>query len=285
MKRFLARPLPTRAVAIAVVAVLAVGGGTATAAHLITGADVKDGSLGGRDIKAHSLTGRSVKSNSLTGAQIASRSITGTDIRNGSVTGNDIENGSIHLGDLADSAQEVLQGQDGPQGPPGDTGDQGDPGTTLLDPRDNPAVDGDVCCVSWPRDAEITDLTSAAGPLPNAESGRAWRSVVLDPGTYLVTTSFAWSPPNPPATGTTRYGVSRFFLGGRPLEDRGGLSFGRVAMGDSYPATQTASTVIEVQDGTDDQRRLVERVAVIGPDPSPPLELSDDLIVSQVNTM
>ncbi|MEO8106816.1 MAG: hypothetical protein ABI720_05810 [Actinomycetes bacterium] len=51
---------------VAVIALLLTLGGTAVAANLITGRDVKNDSLTGRDVKNGSLTGKDVKNKSLT---------------------------------------------------------------------------------------------------------------------------------------------------------------------------------------------------------------------------
>jgi hypothetical protein len=94
-------------VACAVTA-LAVGAGTATAAQLITGKQIKDGS------------------------------VTGADIRNGSLTGKEIESGSIQLSDLSQQVRAELAkagtpgatGKDGAAGATGPKGDTGDAGAT-----------------------------------------------------------------------------------------------------------------------------------------------------------
>ena len=57
MKEWLSRYLsPSPSLAVALVTLVAATGGTAVAASLITGEQVKDGSLTGADVKDHSLT-------------------------------------------------------------------------------------------------------------------------------------------------------------------------------------------------------------------------------------
>jgi hypothetical protein len=92
-----------------VVTALLVGGGTAVASSLITGADIKNGSLTGADIKNGSLTGK--------------------DIKNRSITRADIKKATITESRLAQGVRAKLNksGQPGPQGPKGDTGPQGPP--------------------------------------------------------------------------------------------------------------------------------------------------------------
>jgi hypothetical protein len=82
--------------ALASAVTLAVAGaGTAQAANLLTGADIKDGT------------------------------ITGKDIRSGSITGSDIKVGSIQASDLSAKAEKALDGKDGAPGAKGDTGATG----------------------------------------------------------------------------------------------------------------------------------------------------------------
>ena len=71
MLGFLRNQRPSPAMVVACISLsLAIGGGTAVAATLITGGDVKDGSLTGRDIRNASLRGLDVHRDSLTGRQI-----------------------------------------------------------------------------------------------------------------------------------------------------------------------------------------------------------------------
>jgi hypothetical protein len=86
-------------------------GGSATAAFVITGRDIKDGSIRGVDIRDSSLRGKDLKNNSLTGADIA--------------------NGSLRLGDFKPGdAPAGPQGAQGAQGAPGPQGSQGPTGPT-----------------------------------------------------------------------------------------------------------------------------------------------------------
>jgi hypothetical protein len=92
----------TGTLAVIALALLLAAGGTATAAKLITGKDVKNSSL------------------------------TGADIRNSSLTGSDVKDRSLSPKDFSGS----VQGPAGPQGAPGPTGApgaKGDPGTAGLE--------------------------------------------------------------------------------------------------------------------------------------------------------
>ncbi|MCB0874278.1 MAG: hypothetical protein KDC36_12965 [Thermoleophilia bacterium] len=106
---------------VAGVALFAAGaGGAVASSHLITGADVRNGSL--------------------TGADVRNGSLTGADVRNGSIGSADIRNGSVRLADLAVSARRRVTtasvlGPQGPTGPAGPVGPQGAPGSAGVSGR------------------------------------------------------------------------------------------------------------------------------------------------------
>lgn len=102
---------PSMLVAMAAV-VLAVGG-TASAAKLIGGSQILNGSL--------------------TGADVRSNSIPGSDLRNGSVTPGKLS-ASVRqqLGATGPAGPAGPTGPAGPQGPKGDTGDKGEAGTSIT---------------------------------------------------------------------------------------------------------------------------------------------------------
>jgi hypothetical protein len=87
-------------------------GGTAVAGAtvLITGADIRDGSITGRDVH--------------------NRSLSGSDLGRESVTGKVIRNGSVTLADFRQSDRQRLRGPKGDVGPQGSQGPKGDPGAT-----------------------------------------------------------------------------------------------------------------------------------------------------------
>ncbi|HEX5909416.1 MAG TPA: hypothetical protein VFY44_02910, partial [Thermoleophilaceae bacterium] len=100
---------PRASLVIASLALFVALGGSATAATLITGAKVKNGTITGTDIKASSLTGAKVK------------------------------NGSLSSSDLSKSAKGALKGAKGDQGPAGQTGPAGAQGAQgprgIVSPR------------------------------------------------------------------------------------------------------------------------------------------------------
>ena len=116
MRRIL-RQRPPSAMVIACLALSIALGGTASAAVLITGKEVKDGSLSGRDIANRSLTGLDVRDRSLTPLDF-----------NGSVQGPAGTAGP--QGPKGDGGQQGPAGASGPQGPKGDRGEQGPAGAS-----------------------------------------------------------------------------------------------------------------------------------------------------------
>lgn len=94
------RRINVRTVALVAVTIVAVGGGTAVAAKLITGADVKNNSLTGKDIRNGSVGSRDLTNDSVKGKDVKDESLTGDDIQDESLTGDDIQDGSVGSGDL-----------------------------------------------------------------------------------------------------------------------------------------------------------------------------------------
>lgn len=92
-------------VPIAIVTAIAFAGsaGAATAAKLITGKDIKDGSITAKDLKNQTITNKKIKDGTITGAKV--------------------KDGSLSPSDFSGS----VQGPTGPQGP------QGSPGVSGLE--------------------------------------------------------------------------------------------------------------------------------------------------------
>jgi hypothetical protein len=82
MRRFFGR-LPSPAMAVAFIALLAALSGTATALqgkNTVDSGDIKNGQVKTKDIAKNAVTGAKVKNGSLTGADIKNNSLTGDDI-------------------------------------------------------------------------------------------------------------------------------------------------------------------------------------------------------------
>lgn len=247
MKSFLSKARPSVA-GIALVAILSIAG-IATANKAI-----RDGSINTRDIKDNQVNTRDLRNGTITTRDVRDNQINTRDLRDGSVRGIDVRDGSIELTDLSPKAN-ALAGS-----------------AALFDPR---AHGASGCCLSWARGPETIAETAPAGPdpIPDAGSGLAWRSAVLDPGTYVVQTTGQASKAGP----ATVAAATRLFLGGQPLGDGGGYLFYPVSEA-GFPVSQSSATVIEVGAGSEDQRRLMQRAVSLGDHAG----FSDNLLVWSV---
>jgi hypothetical protein len=113
-------PRSTTAVIVAILALVVALSSSATAALLITGGQIKNGSVTGKDVKNRSLTGKDIKKKSISGKNlkknavksqhVKDHSLTGSDIRFGSLTGEHITDGTITLSDVSKNLVETLGG-------------------------------------------------------------------------------------------------------------------------------------------------------------------------------
>jgi hypothetical protein len=94
------------------------GTATATSITLLTGDQVKDGSLSGVDLANHSVGAKKLKKHSLTARYLGVGSVTSSKVRNHTLT----------LRDLSSRTIAGLKGQRGPAGPQGAPGAAGAPG-------------------------------------------------------------------------------------------------------------------------------------------------------------
>jgi hypothetical protein len=123
---------------VATIALFVALGGGATAAVLITGKNVKDGSLTGRDIK--------------------NNSVASVDVKDGDLLSKDFKAGQLPAGAQGPKGDQGLKGDKGDKGDPGLTGDKGDKG----DKGDRgPAGDGGT--VRTVAGVEFRAVTSAVG--------------------------------------------------------------------------------------------------------------------------
>jgi hypothetical protein len=143
-------PLVVSAIALA----LAAGGIGVGAGTLITGADIKNGSITGADIKA------------------------------GSIASDDIKSGAIQVSDLSKGALTGLDGKDGAQGPAGPAGPKGETGAQgpagpagggsggSVEIRD---ANGDVVDHVIPQSATFEPWSGTVTSLWRMIDGKAWR--------------------------------------------------------------------------------------------------------------
>jgi hypothetical protein len=187
MKRTLAPRRPSPAMVVALVALCSSLTGVAVGATLITGGDVKNGSIGTKDLKNGGVTKKDLKKNS--------------------VRTKKVKNGSLQAEDFA-AGEFPGTGPTGLQGPKGDKGDKGDtgaPATRLWAAIDaeNPAsiaknsgaatgverlepfpVGGGEFLVTWDRDvSDCTYFVTGGG------SGTGF-----PPGVFGSVTSFSTDP-------------------------------------------------------------------------------------------
>ena len=119
--------LKSPTIVLAAVALVIGAGGGAVGATLITGADVKDGSLTGADIKEASVSASrlqkltigegQLKDGSVTAPKIANNSVTSGRIKDGAVGTNDLANGSVTANKLRAGCGRVPPDAVGPHDP------------------------------------------------------------------------------------------------------------------------------------------------------------------------
>lgn len=72
--------------------------------HSLQGRDLKTGAVKSKQVRDHSLKGKDLKGGTLTGTQVRDHSLTGLDILAGSLTGAELADGSVTNSKLADSS-------------------------------------------------------------------------------------------------------------------------------------------------------------------------------------
>jgi hypothetical protein len=107
------RRRPSAALLIALLAlVVSLGATTATAAGVITGAQIKNGSVTTADIKNNNLKGKDVKDAGLTGADIKDAGLTGADVKDGTIELNDLSAATkAAISTTWDPSQTLVSGQ------------------------------------------------------------------------------------------------------------------------------------------------------------------------------
>jgi hypothetical protein len=144
---------------------VALGGSAAAAGGLITGKQIKDGSVRGSDLANRTIGARKLRLNQVTGAYIRDHSLTGADILDQSLT----------LAKLAPVAVDQLKG---PQGDTGATGAAGAPGPAGAQGPTGPA---------GPSGATYTTIQATAPDVSNLGSVQTILTGPLSgAGVYLV---------------------------------------------------------------------------------------------------
>ena len=103
MKRFM-RFRPSPAMIVALIALFVALGGSASAAVLITGSEIKNGTIKSIDVGNNSLTSKDIKN------------LKSKDIKNGSLLAEDFKSGELPAGSAGPAGQQARQGQQGQQG-------------------------------------------------------------------------------------------------------------------------------------------------------------------------
>lgn len=159
------RRRPQASTAISCVALFVALSGTATAATMISGKEIKNNSVTGADVKSSSLTGSDIKNRSLTAADLSPAAIS-----------------SLKAAGTAGPAGPA--GATGPQGPKGDAGAPGTPGADGAAGADG--AQGPAGLIKVYRASAGSDNIPA-----NAETQVL--SKVVPQGTYLVTAKLTLS--------------------------------------------------------------------------------------------
>jgi hypothetical protein len=104
--------------AVAILAIVIALSSSATAALMISGAQIKNGSVAGKDIKNKSVTGKDIKKKaigrkhlkkgSVTSKSVLDRSLTGSDLRLGTLTGEHLRDGSLTVSQLSQGVIDTL---------------------------------------------------------------------------------------------------------------------------------------------------------------------------------
>jgi hypothetical protein len=135
------RPPTLSGVAIGAVVVLIVTAATATAAALITGADIKDNTVASADLKNNNVASADLKDGTVSSADLKNNNIASGDIKDGTVSSADIKNGTIAVADLSNSLKTTVElGTFGP--------------VHLVDQPDHGCATDDPIQAPWARDTQ-----------------------------------------------------------------------------------------------------------------------------------
>lgn len=95
MTKFIRIPQFTPSMAVAVLALVIAMSTSATAALIITGSQIKNGSVTGKDIKNRSVTGKDIKKKAIGAKHLKKNAVTSKHVKNGSITTTDLSRNVI----------------------------------------------------------------------------------------------------------------------------------------------------------------------------------------------
>lgn len=249
MRDLLSRARPSLLTITAVAVISLAGIATANRA-------IRNNSINTRDIKDNQVNTKDLRNNSLTTRDVHNNQINTRDLRDGAIRGVDVHDGSLGIEELTPSAARYAG-----------TANLFDPRSHDQDSDGNGTVDdpggtvpGHVCCLTWKQGPiVVTDISaSSPDPIPTVTSGDYWRSVILDPGAYVIQTTGSALE----VDGSTDGVATRLFLGGHPLPDGASYALYPDTPG-GLPVSHTNTTAIEVGAGSPADRQLVQRISSI----------------------
>lgn len=222
-----------------------VAAGSATAAKLITGGDIKNGSLTAADVRNGSMTGAEVKNGSLTGA----------DVKNGSIDTSSLAVDAVTRANLAPGVLATIDRVE--TGPRGETGSKGEAGTSgsagargAQGPIGAPGQALVTSVLTAPNatyaGANVVDVPSAllTDTGPTAFTGvEIMPPVALAEGRYLVQATAQFFDFNKDGDGVA-YGVTKTFLDGVVVPTGGTSWTSDIPDNDSNNAAQNSGAIV-----------------------------------------
>lgn len=271
-RRFKTGPSPSMVVAIIAV-VLALTGSAFAAQALITGADIKDGSVTRADLSRRTI--RSLKGKRGKHGPAGRDGFVGPRGPQGS-TGPQGERGPA--GPVGPAGPKGNVGDTGPEGPEGDTGPigpqgpQGNPGQSMA----GQFVTGSSVALEDTTGTDGIDATldlSSTGPSSTTDSvDLTANSIYLPPGQYVVHVLVSFTDAAAADAGA-EYGVARLYLSDSPLQDANPGPGNGSSLGDTLLVTsdipddrttpaQASGTFLVTSDGGGGGEMLTLRAAV-----------------------
>jgi hypothetical protein len=148
--------------------------------------------LGGTSYAAIMVTGENVRNGSLTGADIRNESLRGKDVRNGSLTSGDLSAPTI--ASLRGSGPRGAKGATGPRGATGAAGAPGTFGVVTMrrvvysagSPATALCLTGEVATGGGVSTSQAASFVRVSEPFPNEGTPRGWTGQVLNTSNTAV---------------------------------------------------------------------------------------------------